>query len=279
MLRLIPGLEQAEFVRFGMVHRNTYVNGPTVLRETWQVRDAPDAVLRRTDVRRRRLRRVGRVGPARRAERRGAGAAASRCRRRRGRRRSARWRTTCRTPTRAHYQPSNITFGIMRPLATAAAQARWQRKLAHVRARARGSGDWLDAWIAPTAAGVAMTEHISRRSSQYLALNRNASRAHRPRLRERPRAVPRPRRRRRRRQGARPRRRRRSIAPRSAASSASCIAQGQSRATAARKLAARAHVPALPAPRRARSTTIPARSSATPKREQSGCRRTCPKTR
>jgi methylenetetrahydrofolate--tRNA-(uracil-5-)-methyltransferase len=38
VLRLIPGLEQAEFVRFGMVHRNTYVNGPTVLRETWQVR-------------------------------------------------------------------------------------------------------------------------------------------------------------------------------------------------------------------------------------------------
>ena len=41
VLRLIPGLEQAEFVRFGMVHRNTYVNGPTVLRETWQVRARP----------------------------------------------------------------------------------------------------------------------------------------------------------------------------------------------------------------------------------------------
>jgi methylenetetrahydrofolate--tRNA-(uracil-5-)-methyltransferase len=41
VLRLIPGLEQAEFVRFGMVHRNTYVNGPTVLAETWQVRKRP----------------------------------------------------------------------------------------------------------------------------------------------------------------------------------------------------------------------------------------------
>jgi len=41
VLRLIPGLEQAEFVRFGMVHRNTYVNGPTVLAETWQVRRRP----------------------------------------------------------------------------------------------------------------------------------------------------------------------------------------------------------------------------------------------
>jgi methylenetetrahydrofolate--tRNA-(uracil-5-)-methyltransferase len=38
VLRLIPGLERAEFVRFGMIHRNTYVNSPTVLRETWQTR-------------------------------------------------------------------------------------------------------------------------------------------------------------------------------------------------------------------------------------------------
>jgi methylenetetrahydrofolate--tRNA-(uracil-5-)-methyltransferase len=41
VLRLIPGLEHAEFVRFGMVHRNTYINGPTVLRETWQTRANP----------------------------------------------------------------------------------------------------------------------------------------------------------------------------------------------------------------------------------------------
>jgi methylenetetrahydrofolate--tRNA-(uracil-5-)-methyltransferase len=38
VLKLIPGLENAEFVRFGMIHRNTYINGPTVLRETWQTR-------------------------------------------------------------------------------------------------------------------------------------------------------------------------------------------------------------------------------------------------
>jgi methylenetetrahydrofolate--tRNA-(uracil-5-)-methyltransferase len=41
VLRMIPGLEQAEFVRFGMVHRNTYINGPTVLHETWQTRADP----------------------------------------------------------------------------------------------------------------------------------------------------------------------------------------------------------------------------------------------
>ena len=42
VLRLIPGLEQAEFVRFGMVHRNTYINGPTVLQSTWQTRTRAD---------------------------------------------------------------------------------------------------------------------------------------------------------------------------------------------------------------------------------------------
>jgi methylenetetrahydrofolate--tRNA-(uracil-5-)-methyltransferase len=42
VLRLIPGLEHAEFVRFGMIHRNTYLNGPTVLRDTWQVKTRDD---------------------------------------------------------------------------------------------------------------------------------------------------------------------------------------------------------------------------------------------
>jgi methylenetetrahydrofolate--tRNA-(uracil-5-)-methyltransferase len=42
VLRMIPGLEQAEFVRLGMIHRNTYINGPTVLLETWQARTRPD---------------------------------------------------------------------------------------------------------------------------------------------------------------------------------------------------------------------------------------------
>jgi methylenetetrahydrofolate--tRNA-(uracil-5-)-methyltransferase len=42
VLRMIPGLEQAEFVRFGMIHRNTYINAPTVLAETWQTRKRED---------------------------------------------------------------------------------------------------------------------------------------------------------------------------------------------------------------------------------------------
>lgn len=42
VLRMIPGLEQAEFVRFGMVHRNTYICGPKVLLPTWQTRARAD---------------------------------------------------------------------------------------------------------------------------------------------------------------------------------------------------------------------------------------------
>ena len=42
VLRMIPGLERAEFVRFGMIHRNTYINAPTVLGETWQTRRRGD---------------------------------------------------------------------------------------------------------------------------------------------------------------------------------------------------------------------------------------------
>lgn len=41
VLKLVPGLENAEFVRFGMIHRNTYVNGPTILDATWQTRTRP----------------------------------------------------------------------------------------------------------------------------------------------------------------------------------------------------------------------------------------------
>lgn len=42
VLRMIPGLEHAEFVRFGMVHRNTYVCGPKILLPTWQTRHRAD---------------------------------------------------------------------------------------------------------------------------------------------------------------------------------------------------------------------------------------------
>src|ERR1700760_1695461 len=41
ILRLIPGLENAKFLRFGQIHRNTYINAPQVLTEALSLRDHP----------------------------------------------------------------------------------------------------------------------------------------------------------------------------------------------------------------------------------------------
>ncbi len=41
ILGLIPGLENAKFLRYGQIHRNTYINAPRVLSETLNLRDHP----------------------------------------------------------------------------------------------------------------------------------------------------------------------------------------------------------------------------------------------
>jgi methylenetetrahydrofolate--tRNA-(uracil-5-)-methyltransferase len=41
VLRLIPGLENARFLRYGQIHRNTYINAPTLLSETLQMKTHP----------------------------------------------------------------------------------------------------------------------------------------------------------------------------------------------------------------------------------------------
>ena len=41
VLRLIPGMENARFLRYGQIHRNTYINGPALLRETLQMKAHP----------------------------------------------------------------------------------------------------------------------------------------------------------------------------------------------------------------------------------------------
>ena len=116
VLRLIPGLENAEFVRFGMIHRNTYINGPTVLRETWQTRTRDDLFFagQISGV-------EGYVESAASGLMAGRNAAAlalgaSRRASRRGRPRSARWRYYVSHADPRHYQPTNITFGIMPPI-------------------------------------------------------------------------------------------------------------------------------------------------------------------
>ncbi len=45
VLRMIPGLESAEFVRFGSVHRNTFVNAPRVLEPNMALKARPDVRL------------------------------------------------------------------------------------------------------------------------------------------------------------------------------------------------------------------------------------------
>jgi methylenetetrahydrofolate--tRNA-(uracil-5-)-methyltransferase len=115
VLRMIPGLEQAEFVRFGMVHRNTYINGPTVLLDTWQTRRRPDLFFagQISGV-------EGYVESAASGLMAGLNAAAMRQRRPL----SVPPRTTALGALAyyvahadpAHYQPTNITHGIMAPL-------------------------------------------------------------------------------------------------------------------------------------------------------------------
>jgi methylenetetrahydrofolate--tRNA-(uracil-5-)-methyltransferase len=141
VLRLIPGLEQAEFVRFGMVHRNTYVNGPDVLCETWQVRRRPTLFLagQMSGV-------EGYVESAASGLLAGLNAAALV----RG--------ETCSVPPRTtaigalsyyvshadprHYEPSNITFGIIAPL-DQAPRGRMERKLAISRRALRALSQWM----------------------------------------------------------------------------------------------------------------------------------------
>lgn len=42
ILQMIPGLENCEIVRYGVMHRNTYINSPAVLRESYQFKDRED---------------------------------------------------------------------------------------------------------------------------------------------------------------------------------------------------------------------------------------------
>jgi methylenetetrahydrofolate--tRNA-(uracil-5-)-methyltransferase len=115
VLRLVPGLEQAEFVRFGMVHRNTYINGPRVLRATWQTKRRDDLLFagQVSGV-------EGYVESAASGLMAGLSAVALVA----GDAPSAAPRTTAigalayyvSHADPAHYQPTNITFGIMPPL-------------------------------------------------------------------------------------------------------------------------------------------------------------------
>jgi len=144
VLRMIPGLERAEFARFGLVHRNTYINGPLVLSETWQVRSRPGLFFagQVSGV-------EGYVESAASGLLAGINAAEVAA----GRTPSAPPRTTAigalayyaSHADAGHYQPSNITFGIMSPLEPMDARLRRDRKARNEAISARALRD-LDSW-------------------------------------------------------------------------------------------------------------------------------------
>jgi methylenetetrahydrofolate--tRNA-(uracil-5-)-methyltransferase len=45
ILRLIPGLENATFLRYGQIHRNTYIHAPSLLTETLQLKQHPNILI------------------------------------------------------------------------------------------------------------------------------------------------------------------------------------------------------------------------------------------
>jgi len=45
VLRMIPGLEHATFLRYGQIHRNTYIHAPSLLTETLQLRAHPSILI------------------------------------------------------------------------------------------------------------------------------------------------------------------------------------------------------------------------------------------
>ncbi|CAN5836468.1 FADH(2)-oxidizing methylenetetrahydrofolate--tRNA-(uracil(54)-C(5))-methyltransferase TrmFO [soil metagenome] len=148
VLKLIPGLEHAEFVRFGMIHRNTYINGPTVLRDTWQLRTRESVFF------------AGQIsGVEGYVESAASGLIAGRnaAALAQGRPPSAPPRTTAigalgyyvSHAEPKHYQPSNITFGIVPPLVREPGGPRVPRQKSerNERLSRRALAD-LDAWMA-----------------------------------------------------------------------------------------------------------------------------------
>jgi methylenetetrahydrofolate--tRNA-(uracil-5-)-methyltransferase len=154
VLKLIPGLESAEFVRFGMIHRNTYINGPTVLRDTWQMRGRDGLFFagQISGV-------EGYVESAASGLIAGRNAAALAL----GHPVSTPPRTTAigalafyvAHANPAHYQPSNITFGVMPPLVAEPGKKVPKKKADRNAALSARALAHLDAWMgAPARVGV-----------------------------------------------------------------------------------------------------------------------------
>ena len=132
VLRMIPGLENAKFLRYGQIHRNTYINAPALLDANPADEAASAPHLRRTNLRRRGLRRIHRHRPARRTHRR------RRCATRAAEpipapRASAHGSLThyiCNADPK-DFQPANITFDLLEQLDEATKRKVRDKKLRH----------------------------------------------------------------------------------------------------------------------------------------------------
>ena len=174
VFRMIPGLEAAEFVRFGMIHRNTYINGADRADRHVADRERPDLFF------------AGQVsGVEGYVESAASGLIAGR--------NAARWRWAFRlapprttaigalgyyvsTPIRA-LQPSNITFGIMPPLDSrrrAARNASWptsQPRRSRTSTAVAGRRDGRVVVAAPACS----KDATSAQFLEFLRFNRNVS--------------------------------------------------------------------------------------------------------
>ena len=115
ILRLIPGLENAKFLRYGQIHRNTYINAPTLLDRNTADEAAPARPLRRTDLRRGRLRRIDRHRTARRTHAASIAAGAEPVAPPRATAFGALVNYICHAEAK-HFQPANITFDLLEQL-------------------------------------------------------------------------------------------------------------------------------------------------------------------
>jgi methylenetetrahydrofolate--tRNA-(uracil-5-)-methyltransferase len=148
IFRLIPGLESAVFVRLGMIHRNSYINAPALLRATFQTKRRPDLFF------------AGQVsGVEGYVESAASGILAGL-----GAHRLLRGEEPVHPPPEtalgalcryissadpAHYQPMNIAFGLLPPLAETGRRMGKGDKRAAMVTRAVAS---LDAWLSSSGA-------------------------------------------------------------------------------------------------------------------------------
>jgi methylenetetrahydrofolate--tRNA-(uracil-5-)-methyltransferase len=150
VLRMIPGLENAEFLQFGQIHRNTFINSPKILNETLATRREPNLFF------------AGQItGVEGYVESVATGwlAGINAVRRLRGQPLMTAPRTSaigalCRYVSNVetkNFQPVNITFGLLEPLPPELRKKYRRKRERHAVQVERALKDW-DEWIAGTRA-------------------------------------------------------------------------------------------------------------------------------